>query len=57
MNPLHLLRMARWARRPPSAKRVMLVFGVVAVALVIAGLDWMGWWPEWARTEPIRRRF
>ena len=57
MNPLHLLRMAKWARHGPSAKRVKLVFAVVAIALLIAGLDRMGWWPDWARTEPMQRRF
>lgn len=57
MKPLHLLRMSRWARNPPSEKRVKLVFGIILVALVILGIEWMGWWPEWAKTERIPRKF
>tara|TARA_R110002094_G_scaffold77765_3_gene84234 strand:- start:325 stop:498 length:174 start_codon:yes stop_codon:yes gene_type:complete len=57
MNPRHLLRMSRWARNPPSEKRVKLVFGIVALALLIGGIEWMGWWPEWATAERIPRKF
>ena len=51
-----LLRASRWSRNPPSAGRVKLVLGVVAVALVIAGMQWAGWWPDWAMLEPQPRR-
>lgn len=47
-----LLRASRWSRNPPSAGRVRLVLGVVAVALAIAGVQWAGWWPDWATLEP-----
>ncbi len=56
MNPLSLLRMAKWARKPPSEARVKLVIAVVVLALAIVGIEWMGWWPDWATAEPIRRR-
>ncbi|MGB3246242.1 MAG: hypothetical protein WBB25_17030 [Sulfitobacter sp.] len=56
MNPLWLLRMAKWARNPPSPLRVKIVFGVVLLALLIVGIEWMGWWPDWATSEPMRRR-
>lgn len=56
MNLIHLVRMSRWARNPPSAARVKLVFGFVALALVIFGVEWMGWWPEWATADPMRHR-
>lgn len=46
MNLRHFLRMAQWARNPPSAKRVVLVFGVVAVCLALAALEWTGLLPE-----------
>lgn len=49
------LRMARWAHRPPSAKRVRLVLAVIAVVLVIYGIEWMGWWPDWATANRMRR--
>tara|TARA_R110002124_G_scaffold90409_1_gene230536 strand:- start:291 stop:464 length:174 start_codon:yes stop_codon:yes gene_type:complete len=57
MNMIWLLRMSRWARHPPSLKRVKLVFGIVVIALVIVGIEWMGWWPKWATAEKIPRKF
>ncbi|UWR20851.1 hypothetical protein [Sulfitobacter sp. S190] len=53
----HLLRMKRWSQSPPSARRVKLVFGVVAVALLIIGLEKLGLWPQWATAERLNRRF
>ena len=50
-----LLRMSRWARNPPSAKRVMLVLGVIIACLLIYGLEQMGWWPDWATATRMRR--
>ena len=41
------LRMALWVRNPPSAKRVMLVLGVVAVCLALYAIDRLIGWPEW----------
>lgn len=46
MTERWLLRMARWARRPPSANRVRLVLGVLALCLLIAGLQKGFGWPE-----------
>ncbi|MGB7317287.1 MAG: hypothetical protein WBC85_04900 [Planktotalea sp.] len=44
LNPRHFLRMARWARRPPSEKRVKLV---ILVILICGGLflieRYVGW--------------
>ena len=57
MNQNWLFRMSRWARNPPSPTRVKLVFGVIALAALIWGIEWMGWWPEWASTERIPRKF
>lgn len=51
MNPRHLWRMALWLRRPPSARRVLLVFAVVALALLVAAADHLGLWPDWARAS------
>ncbi|MEW9920786.1 hypothetical protein AB2B41_14315 [Marimonas sp. MJW-29] len=56
MNPIWLLRMSKWARNPPSAARVKLVFGVIALAALIWGIEWMGWWPDWATAERIPRK-
>jgi len=57
MNPNWLLRMSRIARNPPSLRKVILVFGVIALAFVIWGVEWMGWWPDWATAERIPRKF
>ncbi|QFT59845.1 hypothetical protein FIU94_13510 [Sulfitobacter sp. THAF37] len=57
MNPIWLMRMAKWARNPPSAARVKLVLGAVVLALLIIGIEWMGWWPDWATAERVPRRF
>ena len=57
MTPQWLFRMSRWARNPPSPGRVALVFGVIALAAVIWGIDWLGYWPDWARAERIPRKF
>ena len=46
MTPLWLLRMSRLARNPPSAKRVVYVFSIIAVVLCIFALEHFGWWPE-----------
>lgn len=50
-----LLRMAKWARHPPSPRRVMIVAIVVAAGFALAGLEWLGLWPDWAQVEPLPR--
>lgn len=54
MNPRWLLRMARWARNPPPARQVKIVLVVLALCLLIAGLARLGYWPDWARLQPMR---
>jgi hypothetical protein len=44
---LWLLRARRWAQNPPSAGRVKLVLGVVALCIAIAAWEWAFGWPEW----------
>lgn len=57
MNPLYwLVRARRWVQRPPSLRRVILVFAVIALAVAIYALDRAGLWPDWMRTEPQRLR-
>jgi hypothetical protein len=57
MNERWLWRMSRWARNPPSAARVKLVFGVIVLAFMIWGIDKLGYWPDWATAERIPRKF
>ena len=47
--------MSRWARRPPPAWKVKLVFALVALGLLLVGVErWIGW-PDWATLEPGTR--
>lgn len=47
-----LMRMKRWAQRPPSESRVMLFIGVFVLCLAIVAVErWIGW-PDWATLEP-----
>jgi len=46
MRLLGLLRMAKWARKPPSAKRVKLVAGVLALCLVLFAIEYIWGWPD-----------
>ncbi|MFB2532464.1 hypothetical protein ACEYYB_01410 [Paracoccus sp. p4-l81] len=48
MDMRWLLRMAQWARNPPSARMVALVFAVIAIGLALVGLEKAGLWPDWA---------
>ena len=47
MNMRHFLRMAKWARNPPSEKRVKLGLAVIAICLLLFGIERLIGWPEW----------
>ena len=47
MNIRHFLRMARWARNPPSEGRVKLFFAIFALCLVLFAIDRLVGWPDW----------
>lgn len=47
MNPIWLIRMARWARNPAPMWRVKLVVGVVLLSLILFGIEQVWGWPEW----------
>ena len=49
------LRMSRWARNPPTEKRVIFVFSVIAICLVIGLVEWLGLWPDWATADKLKR--
>jgi len=55
LDPRWLMRARLWLRHPPSPARVKLVFGVIAVALLIVGLERFGLWPDWAQATRIPR--
>nr|WP_081647666.1 hypothetical protein [Pseudorhodobacter ferrugineus] len=51
MNYTWLLRMARWARNPPSKARVRLVLGVIVICLILVGIEYFWGWPDWLTLE------
>ncbi|PTV96993.1 hypothetical protein C8J27_101101 [Rhodobacter aestuarii] len=51
MNPLWLMRMAKWAHHPPSLRQVKIGAAVLAAVLAIWGLEAAGLWPDWATLE------
>ena len=57
MNHLHwLMRAKRWVQNPPSAGRVKLVFGVVAICLVIVGIEYFIGLPDWMTVDSLRQK-
>lgn len=54
-NLIWLLRASKWARNPPSARMVKLVFAIIGAGLLLVGLEWLGLWPEWATLYQGRR--
>ncbi|MDZ4086531.1 MAG: hypothetical protein U1E69_06970 [Tabrizicola sp.] len=57
MNALTwLLRAKRWAQNPPSEGRVKLVFGVVALCLVLVGIEYFIGWPDWMTVDSLRQK-
>lgn len=50
--PRLFLRMSRWARDPPPMWKVKLVFGVILVGLVIAGVEYIIGWPDFLTLDP-----
>ncbi len=57
MNIIWLLRMARWARRPPGPRTVRLWLIVIVIALAIAGIEAFLGWPDALTLEPRRSVF
>lgn len=49
-----MLRAKRWAQNPPSMRRVVLVLGVIAACLALAGFEWLWGWPDWLTVNRLR---
>ncbi|WP_342741829.1 hypothetical protein [Thalassovita taeanensis] len=46
--------MSKWARHPPSARRVKLLLAVIAACLALYAVErWIGW-PEFLTLTPER---
>ncbi len=46
MNLTWLMRMAKWARHPPSPRQVKFVLAIVAACFLIWGIELLWGWPE-----------
>ncbi len=46
MNLRLWVRMAQLARHPPPLWRVILGAVVIAICLALAGIEWLGYWPD-----------
>ncbi len=46
MNTRWFLFMARWARNPPSAKKVRFVFAIIVLCLILLAIETFIGWPE-----------
>lgn len=55
MNLRPFLRMSQWARHPPPMRRVILGLIVIGLCLAIAGIEWLGLWPDGLTADPGRR--
>ena len=55
MHPLWLLRMAQWARNPPSAKQVAFVLAIVAACLLLYLVERTLGWPEFLTPDRMGR--
>ena len=53
MNPRWLMRMALWARNPPSRRRIQLVLIVIAGCALNYGIVQFFGWPEALSAEKI----
>jgi hypothetical protein len=52
VNITWLMRMAKWARRPPSMLHVKIAAVAFLAAIVIVVVDKLGYWPDWAKLNP-----
>jgi hypothetical protein len=49
-----LMRAKRWAQNPPSARRVRFIFGIIALCLAVAAVEWLAGWPDWLVPQRLR---
>ena len=54
--PISFLRMAKWARNPPSEARVKLVFAVIGLCLILFAVERVFGFPEWLTPNMVKGR-
>ncbi len=53
MNPRWFMRMALWARNPPSRRRIQIVVFAVICTAILYGIEQYFGWPEALTAEKI----
>lgn len=48
------VRMARWARHPPSPTQVKIMLLVVGIALTLVAVERLWGWPDWLTVNARR---
>ncbi len=57
MDPIRLLvRAKQIVRHPPPMWKVKLIFGVIAVAILLASIEWIWGWPDWLTVNNMRAK-
>ncbi|MEY8118000.1 hypothetical protein AB9F26_06985 [Falsihalocynthiibacter sp. BN13B15] len=55
LNPRQFLRIRLWTDKPPSLRRVLVVFGVVLACGAIYSVErWVGWPQELSSERPSK---
>ena len=54
MNMVWFIRMARWARNPPSSGRVKLVLAIIALCLCIVAAERIFGFPDWLAPQKLK---
>lgn len=55
MSPRRFMQMTRLAKRPPSTKRMIVTAIMIGITALIAGIEKLGYWPDWATAERSRK--
>ncbi|MGR3662012.1 MAG: hypothetical protein ACU0CA_12635 [Paracoccaceae bacterium] len=55
LNPRQMLRMTKWARKPPSIQRVKMVAAIIVACLLLFGFERLFGWPEWLTVDGTPR--
>lgn len=56
MNTIWLLRMARWARRPPSRKQLIFIGAIFVLCFTLFTIEYFIGFPDWMTMDPKLRR-
>ncbi len=55
MNQRWLLRAKRWAQNPPSLARIKFIATILAICILLYGIEQIWGWPAWLTPNDLRR--